>query len=184
MYKLERKLWIFVLGLLCFLIVWCGKSSSSSNQIDLSVWDFSVGYEGKVKLEKVYLNNSDLSEILELYQETWNNTDYSDSLLVAEKYDQWLWINAFVQQNLDTLEVQWLSIDNVKKTQIWINKKWKILNSVLVEYEITKWFISTVPRLYMSQLFIPQSDSVVLFSYMTENSSARSYASNMLKNIK
>ena len=184
MKRREWRLWIFILWVLCFLLVWCGKTSSVSNQIDLSVSNFSVKYDGKVKLEKVYLKDTDLSEILQLYQETWNNVGYKDSLLVAEKYDQWLWVNAFVQQNLDTLEVQWLSIDNVKKNQIWINKNWKTINGVLVEYEITKWFISTVPVLYMSQLFIPENNGMIMFSYMTENSSARSYASNMLKNVK
>ena len=185
MYKVVKKIWIFALGLLCLLSMWCGnKSSNVNNEIELFVSGFSVKYDGNVKLEKVYLNDSDLSEIIELYQETWSKIDYKDSLLVAEKYDQWLWVNAFVQQNLDSLEVQGLSLDNIKKTQIWINKKWNKIGGVLVEYEITKWFISSVPLLYMSQLFIPGNDSIILFSYMTESSSAHSYASNMLKNVK
>lgn len=185
MYKAVGKIWMFTLGLLCVLVVWCGKVSPINNdEFELFVSDFSIKYGGKVELEKVYLNDSDLSDILELYQETWDNISYRDSLLVAEKYDQWLWVNAFVQQNLDSLEVQGLSLNNIKKTQIWINKNWEKINSVLVEYEITKWFISSVPLLYMSQLFISRNNGIILFSYMTENSSARSYASDMFKNIK
>lgn len=185
MCELWNRLWVCLMWLLCFLLIWCAENSNTiSNQIDLSVLGFSAKYSGKVKLEKVYLNDSDLSEILSLYQETWNNSDYKDSLLIAEKYDQWLWVNTFVQQNLDTLEIQWLSLDKVKKNQIIINKNWKDINAVLVEYEITKWFISTVPKLYMSQLFIPGDNSIILFSYMTESSSARWYASTMFRKIK
>lgn len=184
MLNICKKYWIFTLLLLCFFIIWCGNSENLSDEIELSIAGFSIDYKWKVSLEKVYLNNSDSDEILELYHETWSDIGYIDSLLIAEKYDQWLWINAFVQQNLDTLEAQWLSIDNVKKTQVWINKKWKNVNCVLVEYEINKWFISSVPVLYMSQLFIPNNDSVTLLSYMTENSSARNHVTNSFKNVK
>lgn len=184
MYRILKKIWIFTLRGLLFFVVWCGNTSSVDSELDISVFDFSLTYNGNVNLEKVYLNDTDLSEILELYQETWSKVEYKDSLLIAQKYDQWLWINSFVQHNLDTLEVQWLLLDNIKKYQILLNKDWKEVNSVLVEYEILEWFISTVPVLYMSQLFIPENNWVILISYMTENSSARSYASKMFKNIK
>lgn len=180
-----KKIWILNLLFLSFCLVWCGSTSSGVwGGISLVVSDFSVNYDWKVRLEKVYLNSTDSEDILELYQETWSNVGYVDSLLVAEKYDQWLWVNSFVKQNLDSLEIQWLSLENIDKTQILINKKWKQVNGVLVEYEISKWFISKVPVLYMSQLFIPNNDSIILFSYMSESSSARSYASNMFKNVK
>ncbi len=183
MFLTLKKVWIISLCLICFSLLWCGKSIGGSDEIELSVSDFSIVYDGKVNLEKMYLNDSDSEEILELYQETWSSIDYKDSLLIAEKYDLWLWVNTFVQQNLDTLEIQWLTLDNINKKQLIINKKWNDINCVLVEYEITEWFVSSVPILYMSQLFIPRKDSIILFSYMTESSSARWYASNVFINV-
>lgn len=179
-----KIVWFLSVCFMSFLLAWCGKSIGGSGEIALSVSDFSIEYDSKIKLEKVYLNESDTVEVSELYQETWSNVWYKDSLLIAEKYDLWLWVNTFVQQNLDTLEAQWLTLENINKKQLLVNKKWNDIICVLVEYEITKWFISDVPVLYMSQLFVPWNDSIIMFSYMTESSSARWYASSMFKNVK
>ena len=166
----------------CFLLIWCGSRSSVENRISIDVWDFSLEYAWNVQLSKVTLNKDDLSEITELYQEVWEDLEYRDSLLIAEKYAKWLWINAFVQDNLDILTQQWLELSNLKKTQIWL--KWKKLNAVLVEYKITEWFIGEIPVLYMSQLFVPDWENVILLSFITENLSSANSASNMFKNIK
>ena len=185
MCSLVKKNLIILLGLFCSLLAWCGdKGLSSSGKIDLLVSDFFLSYNGNVDLQKVYLNEGDSPEILDLYEETWNNIIYKDSLLIAKKFDQWLWVNSFVQQNLDSMEDLWLSLDNVNKKQIVLNKDWKNVNGVLVEYDVSEWFVSDVPLLYMSQLFIPIDNSIILFSYMTENSKARWSASKMFKNVK
>lgn len=181
--KVKRnQIYILIIGLCWVLLTWCG--GTWNNDWTISSSRFSVEYNPKLKLEKIELNDEDLWEISALYQEAWNGNDYKDSLLIAEKYSQWLGINTFAQENLDSLEQQWLSLDNIKKTQIWIkNKEWKI-NWVLVEYEITKWLISELPKLYVSQLFIPNDENVILFSFITEKSSSRSLASDMFKKVK
>ena len=146
--------------------------------------DFMLTYNGNVKLEQLNLKADEREEIIALYQEVWENIQYKDSLLVAEKYAQWLWVNAFAQSNLDTLYDYDLTIENVKKTQINIKDKNQNTNAVLVEYDITEWFIGSIPVLYMSQLFIEHDWNVILLSYSTENRQSRDYASNMFKNIK
>ena len=108
---------------------------------------------------------------------------YRDSLLVAEKYANWVWANVFIKDNLEVLEKQWLYLSDISKKQIWLNKKWENINAVLLEYEITEWLISEIPLLYVSQLFIPDENSMVMLSYITESTSSRSSASNMFKNI-
>ena len=130
------------------------------------------------------MNNDDLDEIIDLYEEVWENLKYKDSLLIAEKYSHWLWINAFIQQNLDVLEDYDLTINNLRKTQIQFKNDNKKYSSVLVEYEISEWFIPEVPLLYISQLFIAKWDNILLISFTTEDSSSRNNMSNSLKKIK
>ena len=124
-----------------------------------------------------------MDEIIDLYQEVWNDW-YRDSLLIAEKYSYWLWANAFSQDNIDTLKNQWLTLSDIKKTQIWLEKDWKKINAVLVEYKITSWLVEDIPLLYVSQLFIPNNKNMLLMSFITENKSSRSSISDMFKNIK
>lgn len=145
---------------------------------------FELEYNGEVKLERVALMKDDMDEIIDLYQEVWNESEYKDSLLVAEKYAQWLWANAFTQDNLDTLKNQWLSLTNIEKTQIWVEIEGEKTNAVLVEYEITEGFISDIPLLYVSQLFIPNDENMILMSFITEDQSSHLSASKMFKNIK
>lgn len=166
----------------CFLLLWCGKSSS--NNIYIDEWWIDLQYRWNIQLEKVSLNSDDLDEIIWLYQETGDKAWYFDSLLIAEKYAKWVGVNTFAQENLDWLTNQWLTLSNIKKSQIWIKiNDWNV-NSVLVEYEITSWFIDKVPLIYLSQLFVPKWENILLYSYITENKSARDSASSMFKNIK
>ena len=104
--------------------------------------------------------------------------------LIAEKYAQWLWANAFAQDNLDMLVDQWLTIEGIQKTQVWLHKYWDKVNAVLVEYTITEWLIDELPLLYVSQLFIPKDNDIILMSFVTENKSSHLSAVNMFKNIK
>lgn len=131
----------------------------------------------------MYLKDDDLDEIIDLYEEVWENLEYKDSLLVAVKYSQWLWINAFAQDNLDILEDRWLLLSKISKTQVKIERDDAVYNSVLVEYEISGWLIENVPLVYVSQLFIPEWSNVLLISYITESESARDNMSNALKKI-
>jgi hypothetical protein len=165
------------------LLTWCWGSWSWES-LSLDVYWFELKYDGEVNLERVALKKDDMDEILDLYQEVWNDSEYKDSLLVAEKYAQWLWANAFAQDNIDTLKNQWLTLADITKTQIWIEMYGEKINAVLVEYEITEWFIKDVPLLYISQLFIPDEDNMILMSFITENKSSHLSASNMFKNIK
>lgn len=167
----------------CIMLVWCW-SNSDKNQTEINVWDFVLTYGSNIKLEKINVKNDDLGEIMELYQETWEDLDYKDSLLIAEKYSQWLGVLAFVQNNLDTLEEQWLTLKNIKKSQVSLDSLWKSKNAILLEYEITEWFIPEIPLLYLSQLFIPIDDNIILLSFMSENINVRNSASSMFKNIK
>jgi len=105
-------------------------------------------------------------------------------LLVAQRYSQWLGINAFVQENLDVLENYNLSLWNLAKKQILLERDWKTINAVLVDYDITEWFVPEIPALYISQLFIPDWNMVSLVSFITENSSVRKSMSNAFKEIK
>ena len=179
-----KLLWIFIVIVCCLSLIWCWNSWTWDNSLSLNIYWFELLYSGKIELEKVPLKADDLDEISDLYQEVWNNTEYRDSLLIAERHAQWLWANAFVEDNLDTLENQWLSLSNIKKTQIRFEKQWEKINSVLVEYEITKWLIDEIPLLYVSQLFIPSGESMVLISFISEDQSSRLNVSNMFKNIK
>lgn len=150
----------------------------------MNMYWFDLNYDGKVKLERVLLKTDDPDEIVDLYQEVWNNSSYKDSLLIAEKYGQWLWANAFAQDNLDVLSDQWLTLSDLKKTQIWLKKRWERINAVLVEYQIKKWLVDDIPLLFVSQLFIPKDKDMILMSYITEDQSSHLNASNMFKNIK
>ena len=150
----------------------------------MNIYWFSLEYNKNIDLEKVPLRTSDLDEIIDLYQEVWDSSEYRDSLLIAEKYAQWLWANAFAQDNLDMLEEQWLTLSDIKKTQIALNKYGEKINVVLVEYTITEWLINDLPLLYISQLFIPKDNDMILMSYITENKSSHVSALDMFKKIK
>lgn len=166
-----------------FLLSWCWNSWEWTSNYSMNIYWYNLEYDNNINLEKVHLKTDDLDEIVDLYQEIWNNSDYKDSLLIARKYNQWLWANAFAQDNLDTLEEQWLTLSDIKKTQILLNKYGKEVNVVLVEYTITKWLISDLPLLYVSQLFIPDDNEMILMSFITEEKSSNLSASDMFKNI-
>lgn len=168
----------------CFSLVWCWSSWTWNSDLSINVRGFELKYNGNVNLEKVQLKTDDLGEIIDLYQEVWNDSEYKDSLLIAEKFAQWLWTNAFAQDNLDTLENQWLELSNIKKDQIWFKKNGEKINAVLVEYEITKWLINEIPLLYISQLFVPDGENMILVSFITEDQRSRLSASNMFRDIK
>ena len=156
-----------------------------NNSFSIDIYWFQLKYNGSTKLEWVPLKTDDLDEIIGLYQEVWDNLKFKDSLLIAERYAQWLWANAFAQGNLDTLKEQGLVISNIKKTQIWIEKDWEKVNAVLIEYEITEWLINDIPLLYVCQLFLPKDNNdMILISFITENKSSHLNAVNMFKNIK
>lgn len=168
----------------CFSLIWCWNSKAWNKNLSVNVYGFELNYNGKNELSKVPLKSDDLSEIIDLYQEVWDDLIYRDSLLIAEKNAQWLWANAFAQDNLDTLENYWLTLSNIKKTQIWLEQYGEKINAVLVEYEITDWLIKEVPLLYVSELFVSNNEDIVLMSFITEDSSSRLSASDMFKNIK
>ena len=177
-----RQLGIMISLIVCFFLAGCGDSASTNNIIE--AWWYYLEYGNKIKLEKISLSSDDMEEITQLYQEVWEVTSYKDSLLIAEKYARWLWMNAFAQENLDTLETQWLKLDNIKKTQISLIKNRNKLNAVLVEYEIIEWLVPEVPVLYVSELFVPSDTNVLFFSFITESQSVHKAASNMFKSIK
>jgi hypothetical protein len=177
-----RTFSIILLFSLSFLLIWCWSSWGDS--FSINEYGFELNYDWKVKLEKIQLKADDMEEIIDLFQEVGEDLVYRDSLLIAEKYSQWLWTNAFTQDNLDALEDQWLTLSNIEKTQIWFEKNWEKINAVLVEYEITKWLINDIPLLYVSQLFVPNEENIVLMSFITEDKSSRLSASRMFKNIK
>lgn len=165
------------------MLSWCGNGSSNKNNLDISILWYTLNYNWSVELWKVTLKTDDLDEIIDLYQEVWDDVWYRDSLLIAKKSSQWLWVNAFAQSNLDTLEKQWLTLSDIKKTQIKLKNKSENINAVLVEYKITEWLVDKIPVLYMSQLFIPDGYDVELLSFITEDSTSNSYVVNMFKNI-
>ena len=179
-----KLLWILVVIVGCISLIWCWNSWTWDSSLSVNIYWFELNYNGNIELKKVQLKTDDIDEILDLYQEVWDDSEYRDSLLIAEKHAQWLWANAFAMDNLDTLENQWLSLSNVKNTQIRLEKYWEEIMAVLVEYEITQWLINEIPLLYVSQLFVPNGETMVLMSFVTENQSSRSGASNMFRNIK
>lgn len=148
-----------------------------------NIYWFELNYAGNTQLERVLLSEDDLDEIVDLFQEVWDNIWYRDSLLVAVNYAHWLWINAFAQDNLDTLESQWLTLSNVQKHQIWLYKNGKKIDCVLVEYEITQWLVSEIPLLYVSELFVPRGDDILFMSFITEDRASHLSAMDMFKNI-
>ena len=179
-----KLLWILIGVIGCFSLIWCWGSWTWDSNLSVNIYWFELNYNGKTNLEKVQLKTDDLDEIIDLYQEVWSEWEYKDSLLIAEKHAKWRWCNVFAQDNLDTLEDQWLSLSDVKKTQIKLEKYGEKVNAVLVEYEITKWLISDIPLLYVSQLFLPNDENMILMSFITEDQSSRDSVSNMFKNIK
>ena len=177
-------MYMALLTLNLVLIFWCGSKSNNQNTLYMSKNWINLEYNSRLPLENVELNKDDLPEIIWLYQETWENIWYKDSLLIAEKYALWMWVNAFAQKNLDWLEHQWLSLSDINKNQIWIRSNSWDINGVLIEYNIISWFNEVVPILYLSQLFIPYWENVILYSYVTEDKNSRANASNMFKSIK
>ena len=178
-----NRIWLLFWLLICFFLSWCW-SSWSKNELVIDIPWYELNYQWNVMLSKVALKTDDLEEIIDLYQEEWDDIWYRDSLLIAQRYWQWLWINTFVEENLDTLENNNLTISNINKKQLILGNDPEDVNAVLVEYEITEWFIEEVPKLYVSQLFIPDWSMVILMSYITENQSSRSSMSNAFKQIK
>lgn len=184
-WKKSLHLLLIVLGFITYIsLAWCWNSGNWNSSFSTSIYWFDLNYNWKTKFERVALKNDDIDNIIDLFQEIWNWAEFKDSLLIAEKFSQWLWVNAFLEENLDTLRNQWLIPENVKKTQITLNKYWENLNAVLVEYEINEWFIEEIPKLYFSQFFMPNDNNIVMMSFITENESSHSNASNMFKNIK
>ena len=177
-----RKVWFFLSLVPYFFLFWCWDSIWSGD-FSLNIYDFQLKWDVKSELQRVRLNSDDLYEIIDLFQENWDNTKYKDSLLVAEKFSQWLWVNAFAQDNLDNLINQWLWISNIEKTQLLLKKNQKNVNIVLVEYDIVSWLISELPVLYVSQLFMPVDDNIVLLSFITEDKSSRLAMSKVFKNV-
>ena len=171
-----------IFSFVLLILSWCW-SSLDSEWLAIDISGFNLQYNWSVKLKKVYLKNDDLDEITDLYEEVWDNLEYRDSLLVAERYWQWLWINGFAQDNLDTLEDHWLVLWEIKKTQIKIKKDNKKFDSVLVDYKISEWLIEDIPVIYVSQLFVPQWTTVLLISYISEDMSARDNMSKAFKNL-
>jgi len=169
---------------LCLLLVGCGDVWGSGNKLNINVAWYDLEYNWNVELWRVMLKTDDLNDIIELYQEVGDDIWYRDSLLIAVKNSQWLWVNAFAQDNLDGMEEQWLDLSDIKKTQIIIWKESEDVIAVLIEYKITGWLIDEIPLLYVSQLFIPDGYNIRLVSYITEDSSSHSSAVKMLKNIK
>jgi len=177
-------LWIIFWFFLCLSLSWCWDSWLWTDSLSVSSHWFDLNYNGNSKFERVSLKTDDLDEIVDLYQEVWDGVWYRDSLLIAEKYAQWFWANAFAQKNLDTLVNQWLTLSDINKTQIRLNKYWNNIYAVLVEYKIENWLLDEIPVLYVNQLFIPDDKNIILMSFITENKSSSSSASNMFKNIK
>lgn len=178
--RLLTKLFVLFVSL---TLVWCWNNWDIENQFTVNVAWYNLVYNWNIELWKVSLMADDLDEIIDLYQEVWDDLDYRDSLLIAEKYAQWLWVNAFAQDNLDTLESQWLTISDIKKTQIKLGRWSNNVDAVLVDYKISEWLINTIPLLYVSQLFIQDGNNIKLVSFVTEDSSSHSYAVKMFKNI-
>jgi len=167
-----------------FSLVGCWNSWISSDEFTLNTYWFNLEYDGNINFEKVQLKTDDLDEIIDLYQEAWDEVWYRDSLLIAEKYAQWLWANAFAQDNLEILTDKWLILSGIQRTQVRLKKYWEDINAVLVEYKITGWLVNDIPLLYVSQLFIPKDYNMLLMSFITENKSSYLSASDMFKNIK
>lgn len=180
-----KKIWLCLLFslLLCFLLAWCGDNWNRKSNFSIDVSGFELNYGWNVKLSKVALKTDDLDDIIDLYQEEWDDVWYKDSLLIAQKYSQ-LGVNAFVQENLDAFEEYDLVLSNINKKQILFEKDWEDVNAVLLEYEIIEWFVEEIPKLYVSQFFIPDWKIIVLMSYITEDPSSRNSMSNAFKMMK
>ena len=184
MFMNNSKSFIFILWILtCFFLTWCWEMSGEYNY-PLSFYWFILDYNWDVDIESVPLKKDDIKAISELYKEVWDDDSYKDSLLVAKTNSKWLGANVFSRENLETLEEQWLTIENVDRTQVSFKKSWERVNAVLAEYEIVEWLVTEVPRLYVSQLFVPKGNDIILMSYITEDKYSRTSASNMFKNIK
>lgn len=165
------------------LLSWCWWNWQWET-LTININDFVFEYSWNIKLKKIPLKDDDSYEIIDLYEEVWEDLKYKDSLLIAQRYSQWLWINWFVQDNMDILESYNLIIKNVNKTQIQIDKNGEKLDSVLVEYEISEWFVPEIPLLYISQLFILDWDNVLLFSFTSDDQSIRNQISKCFKEVK
>jgi len=166
-----------------FLIVWCQKITDTWDDIFISVKWYNLKYAWGLMFQNVPLKVDDNEDIIALYQEVWEDLVYRDSLLVAEEYANWVWANVFIKDNIKILERQWLMLSNINKKQIWFRKGWENVSAVLLEYEIAWWLISEFPLLYVSQLFVPEENSMLMLSYITENLSSRKSVSDMFKNI-
>lgn len=180
--KLKLSITLFI-SFVCLALIWCGSGENYENQFTVNVAWYDLVYNWNVELWKVALMADDSNEIVDLYQEVWDDVWYRDSLLIAWKSAQWLWVNAFAQDNLDTLESQWLTISDIKKTQIKLENNSENIDAVLVDYKVTEWLAEEIPLLYVSQLFVQDGYNIKLISFVTEDTSSHSSAVRMLKNI-
>lgn len=181
--SLIKNLVFLLCIIVSFSLVWCKNGNKSWGEVVLSVKWYEFKYNWNVEFQELPLKVDDNDDIMALYQEKWNDLAYRDSLLIAERYANWVWANVFIKDNLEILEKQWLVLSNINKKQLWFKKGWENISAVLLEYEITKWLVPEIPLLYISQLFIPEEDSMLMLSYITENLSSRKFVSDMFKNI-
>jgi hypothetical protein len=99
-------------------------------------------------------------------------TNYKDSLLVTEEFDQGKGVLVFSQEAMNTLQTQGLQIENQQDEKFVITCDRSKTSLRLLSYLISSGFVATVPQLYMTQLFVEKSpNTILIFSHSTENAS-------------
>ena len=161
------KKYLFYLLLMLLLLAGCGTSSTTSV---LSLGGYSFQYPGSVQLQESSFSAQDVEDVIAIYEESWDTTTYKDSLIVTEKYNQGKGVIVFSKEAIDTLEVQGLTLEDKREERFVMNCKGEQKSVSLISYCISAGFVSQVPRLYMTQMFVESWEhTLVIFSHSTES---------------
>jgi hypothetical protein len=155
------------IGILTLTLVGCGASSRGSV---LDVGDYQFVYQGTATLEKSLISSLDGLDFLAIYTESGAKaSEYQDSLLITEKYNQGKGVVVFSQEAIATLKTQGLTLENEKNERFVIACAGEQKAVNLVSYAISSGFIATVPKLYMTQMVLEKDQTnLVIFSHSTE----------------
>jgi len=174
--------YFFYLLLSSLVLVGCGKSAPTSQ---FSIGNHTFQYQGDIQLQESSFSAPDVEDIIAIYEESWDTTTYKDSLIVTEKYNQGKGVIVFSKEAIDTLETQGLTLEDKKDERFVITCKGAKKSVSLKSYCVSAGFVSKVPRMYMTQMFVEDGDHTLkIFSHSTESKDEQKRVFQAFKTLK
>lgn len=162
----------------CSMLAGCWNSSTTTTTLEIDSYLLKYQGETSLKEQRWYIN----TEALAVYEEE-DQGGYKDSLIVVKKFDQGKGVASFSKEAIDTLTVQGLEVEDVSQEIFRLPKQEKERFACIYSYKISSGFIPEVPQLYMTQLFVEEENSIVIFSHSTDTSSEQDSIIQSFKTI-